>query len=106
MRRQRKEWADVSQWLTRKMFHIGATSTGWVAVSRSGIVVIVSDSRMRVTWRKNDGSVGDMWTQVTTMKWIQSVVFLAEGDIYRREEADLQERDELKIRNAMYAGEG
>jgi hypothetical protein len=70
------------------LFNIGATSTGWAAVSNSGIVVVVSDYRVRVSWRKNDGGIGDMQTSVTTLKWMQKVVSAAEGDIYQRQEAD------------------
>lgn len=85
MRKGRKEWVEVRQWLTRKMFHTGDTHTGWAAVSRHGIVAIVSDSRVRVTWRRADGTTGFMLTAIVTLQWMQEVVAMAELDMLHKE---------------------
>ena len=88
MRKQRKEWDVVRQWLARKLFHTGETSTGWVSVSRGGIVAIVSDSRVRISWRRADGTMGEMRTDYVSLPWMREVVAMAERDMDSKAEAD------------------
>ena len=85
MRKQRKEWTEIRQWLSRKLFHTGETATGWVAVSRRGIVAIVSDSRVRISWRRADGTIGEMRTECASLAWVTEVMVMAEHDMDDKE---------------------
>ena len=88
MRKQRKEWVEIRQWLARKLFHTGDTATGWVSVSRRGIVAITSDSRVRISWRRADGTMGEMRMECASLVWVREVVAMAERDMDHKAEAD------------------
>jgi len=114
MTNRTKEWPAIKRWLRCKCFYTGQTMTGWVAVSRTGIVVTVSQSRVKVEWPIPGEGLNERKEREATMPWMQAVISEAERDI----EAIVREADEnnkefrrtdgegAAIRKAMYEGEG
>ena len=114
MTNRTKQWPAIKRWLRTKLFYTGQTMTGWVAVNRSGIVVTVSQSRVKVEWPIPGEGLNERKEREATMPWMQAIISEAERDI----EAIVREADEnnkefrrtdgegAAIRKAMYEGEG
>lgn len=114
MSNRTRHWPQVKQWLRVKGFNIGQTMTGWAGVNRTGIVVTVSQSRVKVEWPIPGEGMNERKAREVSMPWIQWTVSDAERDIEEiAREADRLNREfrstdgeGAAIRNAMYEGEG
>jgi len=107
-------WTAIKQWLRVKGFHIGQTSTGWVAVNRTGIVIVASPARVKAEWVGPNFAAEQRKVADADLKWMQVTVSQAERDAeLRADEAramNVQFRctdgEGEAIRKAMYEGEG
>jgi len=114
MTNRAKEWPAIKRWLRTKCFYTGQTMTGWVAVNRTGIVVTVSHSRIKVEWPIPGEGINERKAREATMPWMHATISEAERDIEAiAREADENNREFRRtdgegaaIRKAMYEGEG
>lgn len=114
MSNRTRQWPQIKQWLRVKGFNIGQTMTGWAAVNRTGIVIIVSQNRVKVEWPIPGEGLNERKEREATMPWIQAIIWEAERDIETiAREADENNKEFRRtdgegaaIRKAMYEGEG
>lgn len=80
MTNRTKHWIDIKKWLKVKNYYIGSTHTGWTAVSRNGIVITTSISRVKVEWSLGS-DVSELRCREATLLWMKVAVSEAERDI-------------------------
>jgi hypothetical protein len=76
-----RQWPQIKQWLRVKGFNIGQTMTGWAAVNRTGIVIIVSQNRVKVEWPIPGDGMNERKAREATMPWMQWTISEAEQSI-------------------------
>lgn len=114
MSNRTRQWPQIKQWLRVKGFNIGQTMTGWAAVNRTGIVIIVSQNRVKVEWPIAGEGMNERKAREATMPWMQWTICDAERDLEAiAKEADAMNAQHRRtdgegeaIRRAMYEGEG
>lgn len=79
--RSTRQWPQIKQWLRIKGFNIGNTQTGWCAVNRTGIVIIVSATRVKIEWQGSEDDIRVRKTDEMSMQWTQKTISQAERDI-------------------------
>lgn len=114
MSNRTRQWPQIKQWLRVKGFNIGQTVTGWAAVNRTGIVIIVSQNRVKVEWPTPGDGMNERKAREATMPWMQWTISEAERDAELRADEvramNVQFRstdgEGAAIRKAMFEGEG